>query len=63
MLKRKTTTDRYSTKLEKIVESLQQENEYLQRKIADMEKKHKRAKRKSQVLDGIALLAEAAKDF
>ena len=63
MLKRKKATDRYSTKLEKTVESLQQENEDLQKKIDDMEKKHKRAKRRSQNLDGIALLAEAVKEL
>ena len=63
VLKRKTTTDRYSTKLEKTVESLQQENEDLQKKIADMEKKHKRAKKRSRSLDGIALPVEAAKEL
>ena len=63
VLKRKTVTDRYSTKLEKTVESLQQDNEDLQKKITDMEKKHKRAKKRSQSLDGIALLVEAAKEL
>ena len=57
------STQHLQKKLEKTVESLQQENEDLQRKIADMEKKHKRAKRKAQSLDGIALLAEAAKEL
>ena len=50
-------------KLEKTVESLQQENEDLQRKIADMEKKHKREKRKAQSLYGLALLADAVKEL
>ena len=63
MLNRKRTSDRHCKKLEKTVKSLQQENEDLQRKIADMEKKHKRAKIKAQSLDGIALLAEAAKEL
>ena len=63
VLNRKRTSDRDCKKLEKTVESLQQENEDLQRKIADMEKKHKREKRKSQSLYGIALLAEAAKEL
>ena len=62
-LKRKRTTDLQCTELKKTVKILQQENEELQRKIADMEKEQKRAKKKSQVLDGIALLAEAAKDL
>ena len=61
VLKRKGTTDRHCTELEKTVENLQQENEDLQRKIADMEKKQKREKKKSKMLDGIALLAEVAK--
>ena len=63
VLKRKKATDMYSTKLKKTVESLQQENEYLQKKIADMEKKHKRTKRRSQNLDGLDLLAEVAKEL
>ena len=53
----------HSTKLEKTVQDLQQRNKELIKKINDMEKKQKKAKRKSQVLDGIALLAEAAKDL
>ena len=62
-LKRKRTTDLQCTELKKTVKILQQENEELQRKIADMEKEQKRAKKKSQALDGITLLAEVAKDL
>ena len=61
VLKRKRATDRYSTKLEETVQDLQQRNKELIKKINDMEKEQKKAKRKSQALDGIALLAEAAK--
>ena len=61
VLKRKRVTDRYSTKLEETFQDLQQRNKELIKKINDMEKEQKKAKRKSQVLDGIALLAEAAK--
>ena len=63
VLKRKVATDRYSTELERTVESLQQENEDLQKKVADMERKHKRAKKRSRNLDGLDLLAEAAKEI
>ena len=61
VLKRKRDTDRYSTKLEETVQDLQQRNKELIKKINDMEKEQKKAKRKSQALDGIALLAEAEK--
>ena len=63
VLKRKRATDRYSTKLEETVQDLQQRNKELIKKINDMEKKQNKAKRKSQALDDIALLAEAAKDL
>ena len=63
VLRRKRATDMHSTKLEKTVQDLQQRNKELIKKINDMEKKQKKAKRKSQALDGIALLAEAAKDL
>ena len=62
-LKRKRTTDLQCTELKKTVKSLQQENEELHRKIADMEKEQKRAKKKYQTVYGIALLAEAAKEL
>ena len=61
VLKMKRATDRYSTKLEETVHDLQQRNKELIKKINDMEKEQKKAKRKSQALDGIALLVEAAK--
>ena len=49
--------------LEKTSEDLQQENEELTKKITDLEQEQKKAKRKAQALDGIALLAEAAKEL
>ena len=62
-LKRKSTTDMHCVELEKTVQDLQQRNEELIKKINDMEQEQKKAKRRAQVLDGIALLAEAAKDL
>jgi len=63
VLKRKGTTDLHCTELEKTVKDLQQRNEELTKKITDMEQEQRRAKKKAQALDGIALLAEAAKDL
>ena len=60
---KKAATDRYTTELEKTVDHLQQENKDLQQRLADMKKKHKRAKKRSSSLDGISLLVEAAKEI
>ena len=62
-LKRKRAADMHCTELEKTVQDLQQINKDLIKKINDMEQEQKKAKRRAQVLDGIALLAEAAKDL
>ena len=62
-LKRKRATYMQCTELKKTVKYLQQENEELSRKLAGMEEEQKKAKRKAQALDGIALLAEAAKEL
>ena len=61
--KRKRTTDLQCTELKQTVRDLQQQNEELTRRVADMEDEQKRARKKAQALDGIALLAEAAKDL
>ena len=60
-LKRKRATDLQCAELKQTVKGLQQQNEELTRRLADMEAEKKRAKKKAQDLDGIALLAEAAK--
>ena len=62
-LKRKRTKDLQCTKLKQTVRDLQKQNEELTRRLASMEDEKKRARRKAQALDGIALLAEAAKDL
>ena len=61
VLKRKRATDMHSTKLGKTIQDLQQRNKELIKKINDMEQEQKKAKRKDQALDGISLLAKAAK--
>ena len=63
VLKRKGTTDLHCSELEKRVKDLQQRNEELTKRIADLEQEQKKAKRKAQALDGIALLAEAPKEL
>ena len=59
-LKRKISTDELYTELKQTVKDLQQKNEELTKRIADMEEEQRRARKKAQALDGIALLAEAA---
>ena len=62
-LKRKRATDLQCAELKQTIKGLQQRNEELTGRLADMEAEKKRAKKKAQALDGIALLAEAAKDL
>ena len=45
------------------MENLQKHNEELTKRLASMEDEQRRAKKKAQALDGIALLAEATKDL
>ena len=62
-LKRKRTTDLHCADLKLTVDSLLKKNEELTRILASMEDEQRRARKKAQALDGIALLAEAAKDL
>ena len=62
-LNRKRSTDLQCAELKQTVSVLQQQNEELSRRIENMEAEQKRARKKAQALDGIALLAEAAKDL
>ena len=62
-LKMKRNTKGQFTMLKQTIQDLQQQNEELTRKIADMEADQLKARRKAQALEGIALLAEAAKDL
>ena len=61
--KSKRATDLQCAELKQTVKGLQQQNEELTRRLEDMEAEQKRAKKKAQALDGIALLVEAAKDL
>ena len=62
-LKRKRSTDLQCAELKLTVKSLQQQNKELTRRMTYMEADQQKAKKKAQALDGIALLAEAAKDL
>ena len=63
VLNRKRTTDLQCTELKETVKDLQQKNEELTKRIANLEEEQSRARKRVQALDGIALLAEAAKDL
>ena len=62
-LKRKRNRECQFTMLKQTIKDLQQQNEELTTKMAEMEADQLKARRKSQALEGIALLAEAAKDL
>ena len=62
-LKRKRSTDLQCVELKKTIKGLQQQNEELTKILRNMEAKQQKAKKKAQALDGIALLAEVAKDL
>ena len=63
VLKRKRMTDKHCSELESTIKNLQQENRKLTQKMIKLEQQKKKTKRKVQSLDGIALLAEAAKEL
>ena len=62
-LKRKRNTESQFTMLKQTIKYLQKQNEELTRKMAEMEAEQLKARRKAQSLEGIALLAKAAKDL
>ena len=62
-LKWKRNTEGQFTMLKQTIKDLQQQNEELIRKMVDMEVDQLKSRRKAQALEGIALLAEVAKDL
>ena len=62
-LKKKRNTESQFTMLKQTIKDIQQKNEELTRNMVEMEAEKLKARRKAQALEGIALLAEAAKDF
>ena len=62
-LRRKKQTQNQFGELNQTIQYLTRQNERLSKKVEDLEAEHQRTKRKSQALEGIALLAEAAKNL
>ena len=62
-LKRKRQIESQFTQLKQTIQDLQQHNEELTRRIADMETDQLKERRKAQALERIDLLAEVAKDL
>ena len=60
-LKRKRQTQGKFEELNKKIQDLTQQNKELSKRVEDLEIEQQRTRRKSQALEGIALLAEAAK--
>ena len=62
-LKRKRSTYLQCAELKQTVKVLQQQNEELTKRLRKMEAEQQKGKKKAQAFDGIALLAEDAKDL
>ena len=62
-LKRKRQTQNRCEELEQKIQELTQQNQELSRRVEYLEDDQKRTRRKTQALEGIALMAEAAKDL
>ena len=62
-LKRKRQTQGKFEELNQKIQDLTQQNQELSRKVEDLEAEHQRTRRQSHALEGIALLAEAAKNL
>ena len=63
VLKRKRKTKNQFTQLKQTIQELNQQNEELTRRVANLEVDHLKSRRKAQALEGIALLAEATKEL
>ena len=62
-LKRKRQTEILFTELKQTIQELTQQNEELTKRAEDLEADHQKSRRKTLALEGIALLAEVAKDL
>ena len=61
--KRKRQTQSLFTELKQTIQELTQQNQELSKRVEELEADHQKARKKTQALEGIALLAEAAKDL
>ena len=62
-LKRKRQMQSQAKELNQKVQSLSEQNEVFLKRIMSLEKEHERNKKQSHALEGIAMLAEAAKNL
>ena len=62
-LKRKRQTQSLYAELKQTIHDLTQQNQELSKRVEDIEADHQKSRKKTQALEGIALLAEAAKDL
>ena len=62
-LKRKRQTQSLYAKLKHIIQDLTQQNQELSKRVEDLEADHQKTRKKTQALEGIVFLAEAAKDL
>ena len=62
-LKIKMHTQSLFTELKQTIQELTQQNGELTKRVEDLEAEHQKERRNTQALEGIALLAEVAKDL
>ena len=62
-LKRKRWTQNLCAELKQTIQVVTQQNQELSKRVEDLEAEQQRTRRKTQALEGIALLAKAAKDL
>ena len=62
-LKRKRQTESLFTELKQTIQELTQQKEELTKRVEDLESNHQKSRRKTQALEVISLLAEAARDL
>ena len=62
-LKRKRQTQTMYAELKQTIQDLTQQNQELSKRVEYLEADHQKTRKKTQALEGIALLAEAAKDL
>ena len=62
-LKRKRQTQSWYVELKQTIQELTQQNQELSKRVKDLEADHQKVRKKTQALEGIDLLVEAAKDL
>ena len=62
-MKRKIQTQSLYAELKKNIQDLTQQNQEISKRVEELEVDHQKARRKTQDLEGITLLAETTKDL